>query len=203
MNHFVSLIVLLALAAFGQAALIRERRDAVQGVLGENDHNKLSGQFSDVNSQNNGRPFQSSSGSLQFENKPSGLGASVSVDKNSAGYNAQSSGLTGNFPLNDNNNLAASYSHSHINNNGYEFNKNTGSLGWENSNGHGLSGSYSQFSNGIGSQAAVNGFSNIYKSPDGNTVINANAGASQWMSGPFSNQRPGFNMGISGQHFFG
>ncbi|TMW54111.1 hypothetical protein DOY81_000787 [Sarcophaga bullata] len=81
--------------------------------------------------------------------------------------------------------------------NGFKLQKTGGMLDYSHANGHGLNAGLTRFS-GVGNQANVGGYSTLFKSNDGSLSLKANAGGSQWLSGPFSNQRDySFGLGLT------
>ncbi|XP_073818337.1 sarcotoxin II-1-like [Musca autumnalis] len=102
---------------------------------------------------------------------------------------------------NDRNSVDAIYSQSHTKlNNGFGFNKESGSLNWSNAGGHGLNAGVTRFE-GFGKHGSIGGHTNLFTSNDGNTRLDAYGSGSKWLNGPLQNQRE-FNVGITGSHFF-
>ncbi|XP_061390723.1 sarcotoxin II-1-like [Musca vetustissima] len=148
----------------------------------------------------NGEFSESSSGSLDWKNSL-GVGGSLSRDINTGVSDSFTKSVGYNIFNNDRNSVDALYSHTNTKlNNGFGFNKESGTLKWTNEGGHGLSGGVSRFE-GFGKQASVTGHTNLFKSDDGNTRIDAFGSGSKWLSGPLQNQRD-YNFGIGGSHYF-
>ncbi|XP_059217383.1 uncharacterized protein LOC106086445 [Stomoxys calcitrans] len=147
-----------------------------------------------------GKIAEGSSGSIDWSNSL-GVGASLSRDINKGVSDTFSKSVNLNLLNTDRNRLDAIYSQSNIRqNNGFDFNKNSGSLDWSNAGGHGANLGLSRFE-GIGKQGSVSAHTNLFKSDDGNTRLDAYGGGSKWLSGPFENQRE-LNFGLTGSHSF-
>ncbi|TMW46883.1 hypothetical protein DOY81_008037 [Sarcophaga bullata] len=125
------------------------------------------------------------------------LGAAISRDIDRGVSDTLTKSVSANLFRNDNHNLDATVFRSNVlQDNGFKFQKTGGMLDYH-ANGHGLNAGLTRFS-GIGNQANVGGYSTLFRSNDGLTTLKANAGGSQWLSGPFSNQRDySFGLGLS------
>ena len=85
--------------------------------------------------------------------------------------------------------------------NGFEFQRNGGGLSWANANGHGANAGISNIP-GFGRQLDLGGKANLWSSPDRNTMLDLNAGASRWLSGPLGGQT-NYGGGLGLTHMFG
>ncbi|XP_075146206.1 sarcotoxin II-1-like [Haematobia irritans] len=147
-----------------------------------------------------GKIAEGSSGSIDWSNAH-GVGASISRDINKGVSDTLSKSVNLNLFNNDRNRLDAIYSQSTIRqDNGFKFGKESGLLNWSNSGGHGANAGISRFE-GFGKQASVGANTNLFKSNDGNTRLDAYGSGSKWLSGPFENRQE-FGFGLTGSHSF-
>ncbi|XP_005180075.1 sarcotoxin II-1-like [Musca domestica] len=148
----------------------------------------------------NGQFSESSSGSIDWKNSM-GVGGSLSRDINKGHSDTFTKSLGVNIFNNDRNSVDAAYSQSRTNlNNGFGFNKESGSVNWSNTGGHGATVAVNRFE-GFGKQASVGGHTNLFTSSDGNTRIDAFGSGSKWLSGPMQGDKE-MNVGIGGSHSF-
>nr|P24490.1 RecName: Full=Sarcotoxin II-3; Flags: Precursor [Sarcophaga peregrina]BAA14185.1 sarcotoxin II unit 3 [Sarcophaga peregrina] len=173
-------------------------RKQAEANLRLGDSASLIGKVSQTDTKIKGIDFkpQLSSSSLALQGDR--LGASISRDVNRGVSDTLTKSISANVFRNDNHNLDASVFRSDVRqNNGFNFQKTGGMLDYSHANGHGLNAGLTRFS-GIGNQANVGGYSTLFRSNDGLTSLKANAGGSQWLSGPFANQRDySFGLGLS------
>ncbi|XP_037816537.1 sarcotoxin-2A-like [Lucilia sericata] len=140
---------------------------------------------------------QQTSGSLTWKNDL-GLSAGISRDINKGVSDTITKSVSANLFSNDKHRVDGTFFKSNVAlDNGFKFDKTGGLLNYAHANGHGLNAGLTRFS-GIGKQASVGGYSNLFTSNDGLTTLNANAGASKWLNGPFGGQKDySFGLGLT------
>ncbi|XP_073820429.1 sarcotoxin II-1-like [Musca autumnalis] len=177
------------------------KTNSASGTLYNGPANKIDGTVTQSKTYfPNGKFAESSSGSLDWKNAH-GIGGSLSRDINKGVSDSFTKSLNANIFNNDRNSVDAIYSQSHTKlNNGFGFNKESGSLNWSNAGGHGLNAGVTRFE-GFGKQGSIGGHTNLFTSKDGNTRLDAFGSGSKWLNGPLQNQRD-FNVGITGSHYF-
>ncbi|XP_065367705.1 sarcotoxin-2A-like [Calliphora vicina] len=162
--------------------------------------NTISAQVSQTDTKIKGVDFkpQQTSGSVVWKNDY-GLAAGVSRDINKGVSDTLTKSVSANLFQNDKHQVGGTFFKSNVlQDNGFKFDKTGGLLNYNHVNGHGLNAGLTRFS-GIGKQASVGGHSNLWSSNDGLTTLNANAGASKWLNGPFGGQKD-FNFGLGLSH---
>ena len=160
--------------------------------------NALIGTISQTDSKIKGIDFKPQLTSTSFKWQGDRLGASISRDIDRGVSDTLTKSVSANVFRNDNHNLDATVFRSNVlKDNGFQFTKTGGMLDYSHINGHGLNAGLTRYS-GIGNEANVGGYSTLFKSNDGLTTLKANAAGSQWLSGPFANQRDySFGLGLS------
>ncbi|KAM7342797.1 sarcotoxin-2A-like [Cochliomyia hominivorax] len=161
--------------------------------------NSINAKVSQMDTKIKGVDFkpQQTSGSVTWQNNL-GLAASVSRDVNRGVSDTLTKSVSANLFNNGRHSVDGTFFKSNVAlDNGFKFDKTGGILGYSHAGGHGLNAGLTRFS-GIGKQASVNGYSNLFTSNDGFTKVNANAGGSRWLNGPFSGKTDyGFGLGVS------
>ena len=182
-----------------QDGIAESFRKQAEANLRLDKNNAIIGRVSQTDSKINGIDFRPhlTSGSVAWQGDR--LGASISRDIDRGVSDTLTKSVSANVFRNDNHNLDATVFRSNVvQDNGFKFQKTGGMLDYSHANGHNLNAGLTHFS-GIGNQANVGGSTTLFRSNDGSLSLKANAGGSQWLNGPFANQRD-YNVGLGLTH---
>ncbi|XP_023293355.2 sarcotoxin-2A-like [Lucilia cuprina] len=171
-----------------------------QANLNVDNLNAISAHVGQVNTKIKGFNFNSNPErkfiTIKWKNG-NGFGASYNREKNKGISETERKAFIANLLNSRRHNLDASFYDTNVAyNNGYNFGTTGGMLDYTHADGHGLNAALTRYT-GIGKKAEVNGYANLFTSQDGRATLNANAGASRWLNGPYGGQNDyGFGLGF-------